>query len=83
MLPIYIQGAADILPPGTKFSQPASVLVRIGHPIRFAEGTNIGEAKHIMEDSRCAPSRTPATSQQAAACVGDSPPLGRLFARTG
>jgi len=51
VLPIYIQGASQILPPGTKFSQPAPVLVRVGRPLTFAEGTHISEAKHIMEEA--------------------------------
>jgi 1-acyl-sn-glycerol-3-phosphate acyltransferase len=49
VLPIYIKGASDILPPGSPISQPAPVLVRIGKPISFPEGTSIPDAKNAME----------------------------------
>jgi 1-acyl-sn-glycerol-3-phosphate acyltransferase len=49
VLPIYIKGASDILPPGSPISQPAPVLVRIGKPFEFPEGTSIPEAKSAME----------------------------------
>ena len=51
VLPIYISGASDILPPGTRESQPAAVHVKIGDVIRFAEGTQIGDAKKTMEQA--------------------------------
>jgi 1-acyl-sn-glycerol-3-phosphate acyltransferase len=51
VLPIYIKGASEILPPGTRESRPAPVVVRIGRPLSFAEGTAIGEAKHTMEEA--------------------------------
>lgn len=51
VLPLYIKGASDILPPGSPTSQPAPVLVRIGKPIHFAQGTSIPEAKHAMEEA--------------------------------
>jgi len=51
VLPIYISGASDILPPGTRESQPAPVHVKIGDVIRFAEGTQIGDAKKTMEQA--------------------------------
>ena len=51
VLPMYIKGAGDILPPGTRESRPAPVIVRVGRPLTFAEGTHIGEAKHIMEEA--------------------------------
>lgn len=51
VLPIHISGASDILPPGTRDSKPAAVHVKIGDVIRFAEGTQIGEAKKTMEDA--------------------------------
>jgi 1-acyl-sn-glycerol-3-phosphate acyltransferase len=51
VLPIYISGASNILPPGTRESQPAAVEVRIGDLIRFEEGTQIGEAKKTMEQA--------------------------------
>jgi 1-acyl-sn-glycerol-3-phosphate acyltransferase len=49
VLPIYIQGASDILPPGSPVSKPAPVLVRVGKPFEFPEGTTIPEAKTAME----------------------------------
>lgn len=49
VLPIYIKGASDILPPGSPVSHPAPVLVRVGKPFEFAEGTSIPEAKTAME----------------------------------
>jgi 1-acyl-sn-glycerol-3-phosphate acyltransferase len=49
VLPIYIEGASDILPPGSPVSQPAPVLVRIGQPISFPDGTSIPDAKNAME----------------------------------
>jgi long-chain acyl-CoA synthetase len=51
VLPIYIKGASDILPPGSPVSKPAPVLVRIGKPFSFAPGTTIPEAKTAMENS--------------------------------
>jgi 1-acyl-sn-glycerol-3-phosphate acyltransferase len=49
VLPIYIRGASDILPPGSPTSRPAPVHVRIGKPISFPEGTSIAEANSAME----------------------------------
>ena len=49
VLPIYIKGASDILPPGSPVSSPAPVTVRIGKPFAFPEGTTIPEAKGRME----------------------------------
>jgi 1-acyl-sn-glycerol-3-phosphate acyltransferase len=51
VLPIYIKGASDILPPGSPTSKPAPVHVRIGKPFAFPEGTTIPEAKQAMEDA--------------------------------
>lgn len=51
VLPIYIKGAGDILPPGSPVSRPAPVLVRIGRPITFAAETSIPEAKQAMEEA--------------------------------
>ena len=51
VLPLYIQGASDILPPGTQKSRPAPVHVRIGEPLEFPEGTTIPEAKNAMEEA--------------------------------
>jgi 1-acyl-sn-glycerol-3-phosphate acyltransferase len=49
VLPIYIKGASDILPPGTPVSKPAPVLVRVGKPFSFPDGTTIPDAKTAME----------------------------------
>jgi 1-acyl-sn-glycerol-3-phosphate acyltransferase len=51
VLPIYIRGTADILPPGVKYSRPAPVSVRIGEQIWFDEGTSVPEAKQAMQDA--------------------------------
>lgn len=51
VLPIYIDGAHCILPPGERYSRPAPVHVRIGEPLRFPEGTQVPEAKTAMEDA--------------------------------
>ena len=50
VLPIYMLGTADILPPGVKYSRPAPVRVSIGEQIWFEEGTGVAEAKQAMED---------------------------------
>lgn len=49
VLPLYIKGASDILPPGSPTSQPAPVFVRIGKPFSFPDGTSIPDAKNAME----------------------------------
>lgn len=51
VLPIYIEGANQILPPGTNRSQAAPVVARVGDLLHFPEGTSIGEAKHGMEQA--------------------------------
>ena len=51
MLPLYIKGASDILPPGSPMSTPAPVLVRIGKAFTFPLGTSIPEAKQAMEEA--------------------------------
>ena len=38
VLPMYIKGAADILPPGTQHSRPAPVFVHVGPLLRFPGG---------------------------------------------
>jgi len=48
---IHIDGAIDILPAGERQSRPASVRVRIGAPLRFAEGTSVRDATAMMEDA--------------------------------
>ncbi|MEX1255152.1 MAG: lysophospholipid acyltransferase family protein [Dehalococcoidia bacterium] len=49
VLPIHIEGATDILPPGERVSRPAAVRIRIGAPLAFAAGDDIGQAKDRME----------------------------------
>jgi 1-acyl-sn-glycerol-3-phosphate acyltransferase len=49
VLPMYIKGAGEILPPGSPTSQAAPVLVRVGAPFTFPAGTSIPDAKHAME----------------------------------
>jgi 1-acyl-sn-glycerol-3-phosphate acyltransferase len=51
ILPIHIQGASNILPPGEWRSRPAPVHVSIGKPFSLPEGTNIAEAKAAMEQA--------------------------------
>jgi 1-acyl-sn-glycerol-3-phosphate acyltransferase len=51
ILPMYIEGARDILPPGTQRSRPAPVHLRIGPLLRLPEGSNIADAKHLMEEA--------------------------------
>jgi 1-acyl-sn-glycerol-3-phosphate acyltransferase len=51
ILPMYIEGARDILPPGTPRSTPAPVHLRIGPLLRLPQGTNIADAKRMMEDA--------------------------------
>jgi 1-acyl-sn-glycerol-3-phosphate acyltransferase len=51
VLPMYIEGARDILPPGTQRSRPAPVHLRIGPLLHIPEGTNIADAKRMMEDA--------------------------------
>jgi long-chain acyl-CoA synthetase len=51
VLPIHMKGTAAVLPPGTRYSQPAPVRVRIGEPIWFDAGTTVAEATRTMEDA--------------------------------
>jgi len=51
VLPLYIRGASDILPPGSPISKPAPVQVRIGKPFSFPPGTTIPDAKNAMESA--------------------------------
>jgi 1-acyl-sn-glycerol-3-phosphate acyltransferase len=48
VLPIYIEGALHILPPGQKFARPAPVKVHIGKPLQLPEGTSVGNATKAM-----------------------------------
>jgi 1-acyl-sn-glycerol-3-phosphate acyltransferase len=67
VLPIHIEGANRILPPGTNRSQPAPVVARVGDLLTFPEGTSIGEAKHAMEQAVHDLAGTPAITQDQAA----------------
>jgi 1-acyl-sn-glycerol-3-phosphate acyltransferase len=67
VLPIYIEGANRILPPGTNRSRPAPVVARVGDLLTFPEGTTIGDAKHAMEQAVQALARTQMSHDQAAA----------------
>jgi len=49
VLPIYIEGASNILPPGTRRSRPAAVKVRVGRPLTFEAGTPALQATAAME----------------------------------
>jgi 1-acyl-sn-glycerol-3-phosphate acyltransferase len=51
VLPMYLDGASNILPPKTQRSRPAAVKVRIGEPIEFPAGTSIPDATRMMEDA--------------------------------
>jgi len=51
VLPMYIHGTADVLPPGVKYSRPGPVRVRIGEQFWFDQGTGVAEAKQAMEDA--------------------------------
>src|SRR6266545_3837895 len=67
VLPIYIEGASRILPPGTNRSQAAPVVARVGSLLTFPGGTTIGEAKHAMEEAVRALAHTSVRDEQAAA----------------
>ncbi len=49
VLPVYIAGASNILPPGTPRSRPAAVRVRVGPPLTLEANTPIAEATAAME----------------------------------
>ncbi len=51
ILPIHVQGASNILPPGEPKSRPAPVHVTIGKPFTLPEGANIPDAKQAMEQA--------------------------------
>jgi 1-acyl-sn-glycerol-3-phosphate acyltransferase len=51
VLPVYIDGASNILPPKTKRAHAAAVRVRVGPPLQFPPGTSILEATRMMEDA--------------------------------
>jgi len=49
VLPIRIDGAASILPPGARWSRPAPVRAEVGPPLTFEEGDSVMEATAKME----------------------------------
>lgn len=49
VLPIHIQGSAGIIPVGERRARPAPVRLRVGEPLTFAAGTEVGEATARME----------------------------------
>ncbi len=51
ILPVSIQGAADILKPGTRWSRPAPVTVRVGQPISITEDDSVAKTVAYMEAS--------------------------------
>ena len=70
VLPISIQGAANILPPGTPRSRPASVHVQVGEPLIFSPEQSVAEATARMEAAMRAlagPQPGPAAAPQAPA----------------
>ncbi|MFN0095061.1 MAG: 1-acyl-sn-glycerol-3-phosphate acyltransferase [Dehalococcoidia bacterium] len=48
VVPMYLEGLAAIRPKGTRDVQPGPVRVLIGEPIRFPEGTSVGDATQTM-----------------------------------
>ncbi|MFN0096519.1 MAG: 1-acyl-sn-glycerol-3-phosphate acyltransferase [Dehalococcoidia bacterium] len=48
VVPIYLDGLGAIRPKGTRDVQPGPVKVRIGEPLRFSEGTSVGDATTMM-----------------------------------
>ncbi len=51
VLPIHIDGAANILRPGTRLSHPAPVHVRVGPPVSFDNGVDAAEATQAIHDA--------------------------------
>lgn len=51
VLPIQIEGAGNILRPGTRMSKPAPVRVRVGPPLSFDEGVDALEATQAIHDA--------------------------------
>ncbi len=49
VLPIYIEGASNILPPATRWSRPAAVRVQVGPPLTFDGADSPAEATAKME----------------------------------
>lgn len=51
ILPIHIEGANQILPPGERDSRPAPIHVSIGAPFTLPQGASIADAKFAMQDA--------------------------------
>jgi len=51
IVPVHIAGAAAILPPGTRWSRPASVRARVGRPLMLDTGMSAMEATSAMQDA--------------------------------
>lgn len=51
VLPVYLKGAGDILPPGEKWARPAPVTARVGPVLRFPQGTAVEDCRQQMEDA--------------------------------
>lgn len=49
VVPVYIEGAANILPPGTQKARPAPVRVQVGPPLIFGERDTVATARARME----------------------------------
>lgn len=48
VVPMYLDGLAAIRPKGSRQMQPGPVTVRVGPPIRFAPGADVGEATRVL-----------------------------------
>lgn len=65
VIPVHIQGAANILKPGTRRSQPAPVTVRVGRALAFTKEDSVPQAVAKMEAAMhelAQPQRTHATA---------------------
>lgn len=62
VLPISIQGASNILPPGNRRAEPAAVQARIGEPIIFSENERVADAMAKMESAMSALAQPRVTS---------------------
>ena len=49
VVPVYIGGASNILPPGTRWSRPAAVRVQVGAPLTFEGSDDVAGATAKME----------------------------------
>ena len=49
VVPVHIQGAEKILKPGTRWSQPAPVTVRVGEPLEITEQDSVADTVAKME----------------------------------